>query len=576
MNLFSRLILATCLLFAEINFGVAFSPPYYTSSIGNRICTLLLATPLAKEGDWSAYLDEENTGFVYYFNKRTGESLWNAPTKTFPDVYLSPQQRVLAKSKQKEYKKSIAMAAESLPQPASIDSPPASVEPATSPTPAEAPAEALVTDSVKNGFFGSRRDNGKDSGDSSRTVEAGKVEPNWFDGLFDRKAEKSKSPAVKATDEPLAKEESGMNSYLKGTKIDVENEKAEVKPSFSMNGFFGGVTKKVDPVFEATDASEGPQTTPAPVAEPENEFTPQPKFGFNDLMAALTSKTEEATEKEKAQVTEKRQSKVITGPKVKVSKPKTENVVPEVTTVRIDMSAYVLPHPAKIRWGGEDAVFTKGRTFGVFDGVSGAEKQDGVPLYSTTLAKKMRNLVGEKALSTSDLTSLLTTAAEFADKSATGASTALIASISDDGNLCILNVGDSYCYVIRDGKIFTKTKEIVHYFECPYQLSEDSPDRPKDGTKLNIKVFSGDVILMGSDGVFDNLSDDLILQTVAAAPKRASMIARRIADLSRTISLSNDSVTPFAKLAKRNGFQGYESGLGGKLDDVSCVVVRCK
>eukprot|EP00571_Detonula_confervacea_P014148 CAMPEP_0172308286 /NCGR_PEP_ID=MMETSP1058-20130122/8931_1 /TAXON_ID=83371 /ORGANISM="Detonula confervacea, Strain CCMP 353" /LENGTH=1927 /DNA_ID=CAMNT_0013020669 /DNA_START=215 /DNA_END=5998 /DNA_ORIENTATION=+ len=39
--------------------------------------------PLAKEGDWVAYLDT-NYGRVYYFNHDTGETSWEPPTNTFP------------------------------------------------------------------------------------------------------------------------------------------------------------------------------------------------------------------------------------------------------------------------------------------------------------------------------------------------------------------------------------------------------------------------------------------------------------------------------------------------------------
>lgn len=42
--------------------------------------------PLAREGAWTAYLDEETTGLVYYFNNETGESSWDKPTTTFPEV----------------------------------------------------------------------------------------------------------------------------------------------------------------------------------------------------------------------------------------------------------------------------------------------------------------------------------------------------------------------------------------------------------------------------------------------------------------------------------------------------------
>ena len=77
--------------------------------------------------------------------------------------------------------------------------------------------------------------------------------------------------------------------------------------------------------------------------------------------------------------------------------------------------------------------------------------------------------------------------------------------------LCVLNLGDSACIVVRDGKQVAKSREISHYFDCPYQLSTDSPDIPRDGTKLNYHLQRGDIVIMGSDGVFDNLFDSDIV-----------------------------------------------------------------
>ena len=61
--------------------------------------------PLATEGEWTAFLDEDNTGVVYYFNTRTGESLWEPPTTTFPEVYLKPSKRRKAEAKRAAYYK---------------------------------------------------------------------------------------------------------------------------------------------------------------------------------------------------------------------------------------------------------------------------------------------------------------------------------------------------------------------------------------------------------------------------------------------------------------------------------------
>eukprot|EP00536_Pseudo-nitzschia_multiseries_P011120 jgi/Psemu1/307919/fgenesh1_kg.363_\ len=255
-----------------------------------------------------------------------------------------------------------------------------------------------------------------------------------------------------------------------------------------------------------------------------------------------------------------------------------EQIIDEIPkSIKIEIGSHILPHPAKVRWGGEDATFIKGRTFGVFDGVSGAEKEDGVPLYSRTLANEMKKMCGMNGDTVQEMTTYLSSAASYADGSATGASTAVVASIGENGFLQALNVGDSCCMVVRDGKVTAKTREISHYWECPYQLSEDSPDQPKDGTKLNVELIPGDLIIMGSDGVFDNVNDDQLLELVAkSSGVKPTSLAKKVCDLSRKVSLDKTAATPYSKQAQRRGDADFRDGLGGKVDDVSCIVVVCK
>jgi protein phosphatase PTC7 len=192
------------------------------------------------------------------------------------------------------------------------------------------------------------------------------------------------------------------------------------------------------------------------------------------------------------------------------------------------------------------------------------------------LAQQLKLEAGKESLSVEDIKGKLLSAAEYADVSATGASTAVMASIGDDDVMRALCLGDSVLMVIRNGFVFSKTKETTHYFDCPYQLSEDSPDRPRDGTILTTKLVAGDTIVTGSDGVFDNLEPDDIIRIVTDEKMKSkpALIAQKIVSESRRVSLDTEAPTPYAKQAKRNRYQNYASGLGGKVDDISCIVVN--
>lgn len=431
--------------------------------------------PLAREGSWQAYLDEETTGLVYYFDTATGESRWEPPTESFPEVRLPRRKQRLADNLRKEYRKTRQMEAD---------------------------------------------------GSGSATSVQEKPTVGWFDNIF------NDGGASEETVEDPEPEE----------KVEVEE---EVAPKTIFDSFFG-----TGPTSEADEGA----VTQATAEEDESEQ--ERKSGLLDSFS--TPFFVNTADRVGNQV----QEKIV-------------NASPK--PIEIDIGAHILPHPEKVRWGGEDATFVKGRTFGVFDGVSGAEKLDGVPLYSRTLANEMKKQCGTSGETVQDMTAYLTSAASYADGAATGASTAVVASIGENGFLQALNVGDSCCMVIRDGKVTAKTREISHYWECPYQLSEDSPDQPKDGTKLNVELIAGDLVIMGSDGVFDNVNDDTLLDLVAESPAaKPTPLAKKICDVSRKVSLDNVAVTPYSKQAQRRGDADYRDGLGGKVDDVSCIVVVCK
>lgn len=63
-----------------VPFASSSDPAFSSSSSSNNN-----VAPLATEGDWSAYPDN-NTGEIYYFNHDTGESRWDPPSLTFPIV----------------------------------------------------------------------------------------------------------------------------------------------------------------------------------------------------------------------------------------------------------------------------------------------------------------------------------------------------------------------------------------------------------------------------------------------------------------------------------------------------------
>jgi len=461
--------------------------------------------PLGEEGTWQAFLDEGTTGLVYYFDTDTGESRWEPPTSTFPEVRLPRKKQRQADTLRREYRKT-----------------------------RQEMSSVSKSEVGVGGIFSSmtsilEKDEGFKQKDVILDSQTQKEEQStgWFNNFFnDGETDKQ------TIQDTMLPEESTI-------------EKQQAAPKNLLDTFFGSGSSSleegtIDQI--AVDATE----------QEEN------KNGFLDSFSSPFFASIRPVDNNENKI----QESIV-------------NVTPKPITIEI--GSHILPHPAKVRWGGEDATFIKGRTFGVFDGVSGAEKLDGVPLYSRTLASEMKRQCGTSVETIKDMTAYLTSAASYADDAATGASTAVVASIGENGFLQVLNVGDSCCMVVRDGKVTAKTREISHYWECPYQLSEDSPDQPKEGTKLNVELISGDLVIMGSDGVFDNVNNYVLLDLVAESQSvKPTALAKKICDVSREVSLDKTAVTPYSKQAQRRGDEDYRDGLGGKVDDVSCVVVVCK
>ena len=495
--------------------------------------------PLAKEGAWTAYLDEDNTGLIYYFNTNTGESSWDPPTSTFPPVKISRRKEEKMAAIQKEYNEKFPIYGE-----------PTSNENAKSDN-----EEGLFGGGVFEALFGGIN---QDS-DASKSVAAATIKE-------EKKIEEISKNAKEGT--PLSKffgaDEVAQTETQPETKETVNdlNGAGLAPPSF-LNNFFKQEEKVIEPLEdnmepEIEEISTGSSANgDSPVSFLNNFFAPK----VNGGNAAVK---EEAKEEFYDQA-------LFEDAKL------AEEVIPEVKPIKLEFSSKVMPHPEKVSWGGEDALFVSGKSFGVFDGVSGAEKLEGVPLYSNTLAQKLKSSVGKNGLSIDEIKEKMLKAAEFADVAATGASTAVVASVGDDDILRAVNLGDSVLMVIRDGAIKARVRETVHYFDCPYQLSDDSPDRPKNGSVLQTPLQRGDIIVAGSDGVFDNISDPFLLEIVEKSSKGSvSKVVQEIVSESRKISKDPNAVTPYAKQARRNNYAAYRNGVGGKLDDISCIVARCK
>jgi protein phosphatase PTC7 len=238
---------------------------------------------------------------------------------------------------------------------------------------------------------------------------------------------------------------------------------------------------------------------------------------------------------------------------------------------RLSVGVSAIPHPAKVAKGGEDAYFlsTDMKVIGVADGVGGwADIGVDPALYSKSLMEGAKLSV-ESPLSARDPVEVMSEAYQYST-CVQGSSTACII-VLDGTHINAANLGDSGFMIIRGLEIVYRTKEQQHSFNFPYQIGTGSADKPHHSQRITIDVQPDDLIILGTDGLWDNLFDEDIIDVVANAPSDPATIAQQIARQAHIVANDKDIISPFSKSARSNG---YPLATGGKLDDITVLVAR--
>ncbi|KAK6271707.1 hypothetical protein POUND7_008790 [Theobroma cacao] len=253
---------------------------------------------------------------------------------------------------------------------------------------------------------------------------------------------------------------------------------------------------------------------------------------------------------------------------------------PVRSEVSFCIGTHLIPHPNKVERGGEDAFFVSnfnGGVIAVADGVSGWAEQNVDPsLFSKELMANASSLVGDEEVNF-DPQILIKKA--HAATSSKGSATAIVAMLERNGMMKVANVGDCGLRVIRKGQIIFSTSPQEHYFDCPYQLSSELVGQTYlDAVVSSVELVEGDTIIMGSDGLFDNLFDREIVSTLSIHSDVVNA-AKALANLASNHSMDSSFDSPYSLEARSKGFDvpfwkkilGMKL-TGGKLDDITVIV----
>lgn len=137
-------------------------------------------------------------------------------------------------------------------------------------------------------------------------------------------------------------------------------------------------------------------------------------------------------------------------------------------------------------------------------------------------------------------------------------------------------------------EIVFRSQPQLREFDCPLQLGVNKDgghsnfESPHNASKLNFVVEENDLIIMATDGLFDNMFDEEIAEIAdqvehevyrlssGMSLAKPEIIAQKIMDRAYALSLDKKKDSPFALLAKENMMMFS----GGRKDDITVLVSR--
>ncbi|KZV93392.1 hypothetical protein EXIGLDRAFT_645479 [Exidia glandulosa HHB12029] len=170
-----------------------------------------------------------------------------------------------------------------------------------------------------------------------------------------------------------------------------------------------------------------------------------------------------------------------------------------------------------------------------------------------------------------------------------GSSTACVVTMNaQSGLLRAANLGDSGFVILRSNSLFYHQEPQTRFFNCPRQLAKlplvndregfSFSDSPRMAERYSTSLRSGDIVILYTDGVSDNVFEPELVSICALvsraqsdnAPEeiQAQAMADRIIEYACACMWNKSRVSPFERAASRAG----KYWPGGKPDDATTVV----
>ena len=259
------------------------------------------------------------------------------------------------------------------------------------------------------------------------------------------------------------------------------------------------------------------------------------------------------------------------------------DAVPQPDHNHFRYGARLIPHPTKVQKGGEDSFFVNTNVLAVADGVGGWIRWGIDPSkYSRTLCKNIRDFLAADPQRYENKPKELIRDASI-NNNFQGSSTLVVVYLDKENPILRASyIGDSIYIICRkeqnEWRVIFEAKEQQKNFNMPYQLGNMGGDGSDAALDVIHDVEHKDILVVASDGLFDNLTPDQVLKELLPfideedEVKEPRAAAIQIADAAYRLSLDPTYHSPFTKRSIEAGRPFY----GGKSDDITVVVGQVK
>lgn len=245
---------------------------------------------------------------------------------------------------------------------------------------------------------------------------------------------------------------------------------------------------------------------------------------------------------------------------------------------------------------GDDAMLISPTVMAIADGVTGWETKDtncSSGIWSRSMVETLSRLMTEYKfnhaphhLNKRDIDEILDDSflhtSHLMDLQGLSGSSTLILLMLSGEYLKMISIGDSKLYIIRDGDIIETNKEQMISDLCPQQIGTQTLGQlPSEMAWVDsMKLKEGDIIVMCSDGISDNLYEWEIVhyldESLNLNKDSLKKAANNILVKAREVAFDDYAYTPYNEKvnALPTAKYGHNASTGGKLDDMSICIAR--